>query len=197
MEKRNIVLITDHLTAIEIFNICLFDIRTTPILYEHKTLRVSKNSKYAIQNISSQYIRYQNISSQAISSRAFLPTANISEELKIIEYDIDVDMIMLDDVPNYDFSNVDAVLFFCEGDHKSQMETTYMNSKYIRILEIPCVSKLIPSAIFIPHDYKEIEALREFFTKIIKWQYSLSSTLEYIDIILDLLEPKDQIQVLS
>lgn len=190
MEKRTIVLITDHLIAIEIFNICLFDNRAIPTLHKHKKFHVKKNSKYTVQNISSQDISYQDIRNQNISSRAFLTPVNINEEHKNTEYEIDVDMIMLDDVPNYDFSDVDVVLFFCDGDRKSQMATTYMKSTYITKLETT-------SAIFIPHNDKEIDALHGFFTKIIKWHYSLSSTLEYIDIILDLLEPKDQIQVLE
>src|SRR5579872_3710338 len=106
MEKRKIVLIGNHGSGKRIFAVRLFndgDITS----YTNKKMYIQKSSKYIVQNSSSEdYLT---------------PHTSINEQSIIMEYDIDVNVILLDHIHKYDFCDVDAVLFFCDGSVESQI----------------------------------------------------------------------------
>lgn len=98
-------------------------------------------------------------------------------------YKFNIDVILLDDVPTYNFGNVDAVLFFSNGNLESQIAIAYMDRKYVqhvagrRAVFYPATKKLNRDIIF-------------EFEMIVEWPCSTrdNSTVQYADVMINLFD---------
>lgn len=168
MIRKNIVLVGDHGSGKKIFvaRLCNnFELTSFININLYLSKETDNNVTYTIKD--------EDLS----VSRKF----TFKSKDKCIEYQFNIDVIQLDAVPKYDFSVIDAVLFFSDGSLSSQIAIEYMDKKYV--YQWP-----LRRAIFCP-DSKDINYdIISYFNMTVKWPCSTSdnATVQYVDSVIRL-----------
>lgn len=164
---KNVVLIGDHHSGKKIFMTRLINIHKDPDSWIDIKLRIVKSVMCYVEND---------------------PTPDKSSTS--ISYDMNISVILLEDMDTYDFENVHAVLFFCDGTDESQMTIWYKSYRYLKY-DIPC-------AFLCPYDTTIISKLISANFRMIQWHCSTGPYVpatKYRDIVINLLDSNNNAEI--
>jgi len=174
MTKKNVVLIGDHNSGKKIFMSRLINSFSMDS-WTNINMKVTKNVMYDIKNI------YDATDIRILTSRR--PIENECGESNT--YDINVSVLLLDDIDEYDFSKVSAILCFSDGLTESQLK---MFGKIRNKVKFG-----MPLAFLIPyHADAMIKCMYNNF-KVINWHCSTGASVpasRYMKIVTDLLDSR-------
>lgn len=111
-----------------------------------------------------------------------MDSESLDDSLISTTYDINIDILPIDDVNSYDFKNTHYVLFFCDGTDESQMIIWFLAQHYLK--------QNMPCAFFCPYEMNIVSKTINNDFKIVRWHKSTGPylpTSKYIDIVINLL----------